>query len=225
MRKLSKATSSSSSEVPMEKQRKSIGRVPGSKNFSKEEIAELLIVVDAIKPAGKDMWGKVEVALHCKGLSRNMSWPERDGETCKKKFGSLIPKQKPTGSTEIPILTAEVMRINTSIEESWYAGALDEVCANSSHCENDDTSRVQSSEIETESFPSSSPVSSPIVPIRRSKRKRIDEFQASMMSAIRVMTESQERSKVALQSIMESQAKRDEIMFKFLERFMKDDTK
>jgi hypothetical protein len=57
----------------MEKQRKSIGRVPGSKNFSKEEIAELLISVDVIKPGGKDMSEKVAVALYCKGLSRNIS--------------------------------------------------------------------------------------------------------------------------------------------------------
>jgi hypothetical protein len=87
------STGSSSTTLDSDKS-KTKGRSCGFKNFSEEELSTLVQMVDKFKPARRDQL--------------NFGWKLSDGETCRNRFDRLIPKQKPTGSTEVPDNTSFV---------------------------------------------------------------------------------------------------------------------
>ena len=85
----------------------------------------MLEIVDAIKPAEREQLKKVARELFVKGGTVFLT----DGDAIKKKFYSLIPKQKTTGETEVPSVASRALMIRNSIAEHWCAGSVDLCCS------------------------------------------------------------------------------------------------
>jgi hypothetical protein len=50
----------------------------------------------------------------------------KDEDTCEKKLHGIFYNQKPNGRAQVPILRLKQSKINAAIEETWYAGPLEE---------------------------------------------------------------------------------------------------
>ena len=81
-------------------------------------------MVDKFKPAGREQWDNFAVQLCARGRKLNLGWKLRDGHTCRNRFDKLIPKQKSTGSTDVPDIILEAMRVKEAVEEHLFCGAF-----------------------------------------------------------------------------------------------------
>jgi len=54
--------------------------------------------------------------LCARGRKLNVGWKLRYGQAYRNRFDKLIPKQKPTGSTEVPDIVLEAMRVKEIVE-------------------------------------------------------------------------------------------------------------
>ncbi|RHY04012.1 hypothetical protein DYB25_010848 [Aphanomyces astaci] len=84
-----------------------------SKNFSSEETARLLDLVEELKPFGGNMWERVAFEYN---RSAHATWPERDGISLKRRFQGLNNKSKPTGTAYIPPNVERAKRLYMEIE-------------------------------------------------------------------------------------------------------------
>ena len=64
-----------------------MARTAGAKKYTKEEVTELLDVVERLKPLGNDMWKNVSYEYN--RAARGLKWEERDEESLKAKFKGL----------------------------------------------------------------------------------------------------------------------------------------
>ncbi|RHZ16802.1 hypothetical protein DYB26_003332 [Aphanomyces astaci] len=83
-----------------------------SKDFSSEETARLLDLVEELKPFGGNMWERVAFEYN---RSAHATWPERDGISLKGRFQGLN-KSKPTGTAYIPPNVERAKRLYMEIE-------------------------------------------------------------------------------------------------------------
>ena len=86
------------------------GRQKGAKNFKDTEVASLLDVIEDLLPCGANKWEKVALDHYNNGWDTN-----RDSQMCKRKFDKLWSIDKPTGSTEIPLLVKRAKDIKEKI--------------------------------------------------------------------------------------------------------------
>ena len=73
------------------------GRKKGARGWVKSEIDALLDIIKSILPCGSKQWDLVSLKLLDYGFK------QRDGESCKCKFERLWAKERPTGTSEIPL--------------------------------------------------------------------------------------------------------------------------
>ena len=73
------------------------GRKKGARGWVKSEIDSLLDIIKSILPCGSKRWDLVSLELFDYGFK------QRDGESCKRKFERLWTKERPTGTSEIPL--------------------------------------------------------------------------------------------------------------------------
>ena len=76
-------------------------RKPASKQFSVEEVEELLSIIKKDLPVGTDDWEDVIAKNNVISLRRN--WQTRGTESLKSKFRSGYAHKKKTGDPKIPI--------------------------------------------------------------------------------------------------------------------------
>ena len=92
------------------------GRKKGARGWVKSEIDALLDIIKSILPCGSKQWDLVSLELLDYGFK------ERDGESCKCKFERLWTKERPTGTSEIPLHITRAKDIKDNIMSAECMG-------------------------------------------------------------------------------------------------------
>ncbi|KAJ6473929.1 hypothetical protein DFH09DRAFT_1293709 [Mycena vulgaris] len=95
-RQLSSDSEDSDAGEPVPKR----GRPKGSPNFSKDDITNLLDLVEKILPLGQKGWKTVK--RRYQKWARGAKRPERDGKSLETKYKQLLKTKKPTGDAQCP---------------------------------------------------------------------------------------------------------------------------
>lgn len=102
--------------MPAERSHKSVGRAPGSQNFRKEDLAEILHFVEEFLPAGGMEWNKVADKYN-EEYADIMDRTHRSSKALKTKFFELAESRKPTGDPECPPEVRLAKEIKRAIDE------------------------------------------------------------------------------------------------------------
>ena len=92
------------------------GRKKGARGWVKSEIDALLGIIESILPCGSKQWDLVSLELLDYGFK------QRDGKSCKRKFERLWTKERPTGTSEIPLHITRAKDIKDKIMSAECMG-------------------------------------------------------------------------------------------------------
>ncbi|KAG6616570.1 Histone-lysine N-methyltransferase [Phytophthora cinnamomi] len=95
----------------------------GYRNYSREEVLLLSLIVQQLKPLGKNQWERVKEAYD---MRRPRSWPDRDYDSLKRKFKEAAATPKPTGKASVPIHIAAAKLAQKHIDEDTSANTMDD---------------------------------------------------------------------------------------------------
>ncbi|KAG6611318.1 SET domain-containing protein 4 [Phytophthora cinnamomi] len=99
------------------------GRKSGYKNYSKQEVLLLSLIVQQMKPLGKYQWERVKVAFD---KAHPRTWPERDANSLKRKFKEAAATPKPTGKASVPVHIAVAKLAQKELDEDTSVRTMDD---------------------------------------------------------------------------------------------------
>lgn len=95
------------------KKKKTGGRKHGSQGYNKQDVKQLLDLIDAHKPVDREGWESINIGYN--RYAQQSERQEREPENLKKKFMSLV-NYKPVGDQEVPEDVRRAKKIHHTIE-------------------------------------------------------------------------------------------------------------